>query len=110
MAGNVRAWHRAARMAFLGTVFLSTALLSPAAWLACSVQADTITLKNGMRLEGTPSTIGSVQADPLKGTGATDVKPILIVDNQLTRTFVRQKEVANYSTAVAAGMERIPVT
>lgn len=99
MAGNVRASRQVAGMVILsGTICLTIC-----------VQADTITLKNGMRLEGTPSTIGSVANDPLKGSGPTDVKPILIVDNQLTRTFVRAKEVANNSTVAAAGMERIPI-
>lgn len=104
MAGNVRAWRGAAGMACLGALLVVTAV-----WPATSAQADTITLKNGMRLEGAPSTIGSVAADPLKGVGATDVKPILVVDNQLTRTFVRAKEVTDNVTAAGAGQERVPI-
>ena len=63
-----------------------------------------------MILEGSPSTIGSVAADPLKGTGNTELKQILIVDNQLTRTFVPTKQLAkDFGKQAAVGLERIPL-
>jgi predicted esterase len=74
------------------------------------VKGDVVTLKNGMRLEGTPSPIGSMKNDPLKGEGVTDLKQILIVDNQLSRTFVPTKQLAKeIGEPPAINLERIPL-
>ncbi len=99
MAQNSRAlaagWIVAAGFALLGSA---------------AIRADVVTLKNGMRLEGTPSPIGSMKADPLKGEGVTDLRQILIVDNQLSRTFVPTKQLAKeIGEPAAINMERIPL-
>src|SRR4051812_44086146 len=68
-----------------------------AAWLAAGfvgcfpalARAETFTLGNGVTLEGSYSTISSVGSDPLKAVGSTELKQIAIIDNRLTRTFVR---------------------
>ena len=63
-----------------------------------------------MVLEGEPSTISSMKADPTAGVGETGVKQILIVDNQLTRTFVPTKQLAKeFGQPPAVAMERIPI-
>jgi predicted esterase len=77
------------RRFWAGLVLVAAAGLWPAA-----AGADVITLKNGMIIEGTPEQIASMQNDPSKGRGPTDVMQILIVDNQLTRTFVTKKQLA----------------
>src|SRR6476659_8382911 len=100
MAHNLRAGQIAAWM----TSFLAASLLTAGAF------ADTITLKNGMILEGSPAPIGSVAADPLKGVGATGLQQIVIVDNQLSRTFVPTKQIAKeFGKSAAVGLEKIPM-
>src|SRR4051812_22722806 len=89
------------------------------AWMTASIvvlllledaNGDTITLKNGMILEGSPSPIGSVAVDPLKSVGATGLQQILIVDNQLSRTFVPTKQLAKeFGKSPAVGLEKIPL-
>jgi predicted esterase len=71
---------------------------------------NTYTLKNGMILEGSPGTISSVAADPLKGSGPTDLKLILIIDDQLRRVFVPTKQVVGeIGRPAAVGMVKIPL-
>jgi predicted esterase len=62
--------------------------------ISATVWGETFTLKNGLTLEGTPGKIGSIGADPLKAIGATDLKQIVLIDNQLTRTFVGTNQIA----------------
>lgn len=80
-----------------------------AAWLICGAAAlgETLTLKNGMLLEGSFSPISSVGADPLNQNAA--VQQIVVVDNQLTRAFVGTNQVAQINPAVAISMERIKI-
>ena len=73
-----------------GRQLLALAILAS----AVSAHADTFTLKNGLIVEGTPGKISSIGADPLKAVGATDIKQIVLVDNQLTRTFFGTNQVA----------------
>ena len=83
-------------------------LLAAAAGAALGVaKADVTTLKNGMVVEGSVSKISSVSSDPLKATGETGLKQIVIVDNQLTRTFFPTKQVTDFKTPPPASMERI---
>jgi predicted esterase len=99
MAQSLRALHVAA-----GRLVVFMALFAAVA------KGDTVTLKNGMILDGSPSTIGSVSADPLKGVGNTDLKQILLVDNQLSRTFVPTRQLAKeFGKSPAVGQERIPL-
>lgn len=61
-------------------------------WILASgeVRAETVTLANGMQLEGDLGRIARLGADPLAPAGAAAVArvPIVVIDNQLTRTFV----------------------
>lgn len=100
MAQSLRARRILAWIAALGSLCLPMIQAS----------GDTITLKNGMILEGNPAPIGSISADPLKGVGATGLQQILLVDNQLTRTFVPTKQLAKeFGKPPAVGLEKIPL-
>lgn len=83
-------------------LFVVLALLAS----AVSAHADTFTLKNGLIIEGTPGKIGSIGADPLKAVGATDLKQIVLVDNQLTRTFFGTNQVAAISSGAPKPAEK----
>lgn len=91
---------QATRMAFLVLMLFASPFASA---------ADILTLENGMTFEGETQPISSVGVDPLKGIGQTGVAPILLIDNRLTRTFVRLKQVANKGTPPAVPIERITV-
>jgi predicted esterase len=61
--------------------------------IAPTVQAETIVLKNGMRLEGTLGQISGLKGGALGafgggGAGTPDIKSIIIVDDSLRRTLV----------------------
>jgi pimeloyl-ACP methyl ester carboxylesterase len=100
MAGTLRAWR-------VGCFVSQFA----AAWLLAGVAAaDIVTLKNGVTLDGSPAPISSLKADPLSGAGETGLKQILVVDNQLTRTFVPTKQIAKeFGKPPAVSTERIPL-
>jgi predicted esterase len=97
MAQSLRARQIATCLAVLGFSLI----------LVVHVVGDTITLRNGMILEGSPSAIGSVAADPLKSVGVTDLRQIEIIDNQLSRTFVPTKQITKVGTSPAVGLEKI---
>jgi predicted esterase len=72
-------------------------------------RADVVTLNNGMVLEGSVAPITSVGADPT--ATAEDLRQIIIVDNQLTRTFVPTKQLAKeLGVGPAIALERIPIS
>jgi predicted esterase len=98
MAATLRAWRASGWVALFSALFLAAEVAT----------GDTVTLKNGMTLDGSPSTISSLKSDPLSGAGETSVKQILIVDNQLTRTFVPTKQIAReFGKPPAVSTERI---
>ena len=71
--------------------------------------ADVATLRSGMTVEGSAGGISSVSVDPLKGAGETGIKQIVVMDNQLTRTYFPTKQLAK-ETAGASDptMSRMP--
>src|SRR5262249_35592324 len=69
----------------------------------------TITLKNGMVLEGEYSQVTSLGGDPLNNTGGATSKRIMMVDNQLTRTFFFWTQIASEAPSPAINLERIKV-
>lgn len=77
--------------------------------LAVPAPAEVITLKNGMRLEGSVDRLGSLGADALKGKAVGEVatKEIVIVDDDLRRIFVGQKQVQTVGDSQLSGFERI---
>ncbi|WP_425614324.1 peptidase [Anatilimnocola sp. NA78] len=71
--------------------------------------AEVITLKNGMRFEGSVDKLGNLGANPLAGNTVGDVatKEIVIIDDDLRRVFVGQKQVLTFGDSPLAGFERI---
>jgi predicted esterase len=84
-------------------IFLAVAALVPAA------RAETVTLKNGLRLEGSPGNISTIGGDPLAaaGAGGVKVKQIVILDDQLRRMFVGTNQVVAMTPTTGSTTERI---
>jgi predicted esterase len=82
-------------------------------WSSRPVWADVATLKNGMTLEGSWSPISSLFADPTKaaGAGGVQLKRIVVLDNQLTRTFFGTNQLAKeFTPSPPIRAEKILVT
>ncbi|PQO42698.1 alpha/beta hydrolase-fold protein [Blastopirellula marina] len=83
------------------------------AWLSCtsSAWATVVEMKNGMRLEGSVGKIASMSDDPLKGSsaGAVDLELIVLIDNDLKRTFVPTSQVQDIQEAAPISVERIKI-
>ncbi len=65
--------------------------------LPADARGDVLTLSNGMQLEGKIGKIAKIGQDPLSALSspdAVDVKQIVIVDDEMRRTFVPSKMVA----------------
>ncbi len=63
---------------------------------ATTVRAEVVTLKNGMQLQGSYTKIQSLNQNPLlefKGGGNVDVEKIVLIDDDLRRTFVSSNNV-----------------
>jgi predicted esterase len=89
--------------AIAGTVCAGAAILAP----RCAL-ADILTLKNGMTVEGSVTQVASVESDPLKPPG-DGIKPIVVVDNGLTRTLFPTKQLEKFETPAVINSERIKV-
>ena len=80
---------------------------------ACArLQADQVELKDGRILEGKFAQISGVAIDPIAQARSSDTAgtPILMCDDELTRTMVSQRNVQRVEPgAVGIGMERIPI-
>ncbi|QDU28707.1 Alpha/beta hydrolase family protein [Anatilimnocola aggregata] len=74
-----------------------------------SVLAEVITLKNGLRIEGKVDKLGNLGANPLQGNTVGDVatKEIVIIDDDLRRVFVGQKQVLTFGDSPLSSFERI---
>jgi predicted esterase len=83
---------------------------SPAIAPAISSAADTVTLKNGMHLEGSFGNIASVGGtNPLAalGSGGVQLKRIVVCDDNLRRTFVGTNQLAGtFAPATGSAPER----
>ena len=84
----------------VGGAFLTGGVLAIGCLLAAPGRADVATLKNGMTVEGTWGPISSMFADPTKasGAGGVQLKRIVVLDNQLTRTFFGTNQLAKEFT------------
>lgn len=73
------------------------------------VSAEIITLKNGLRLEGSIGKLGSLDGNALAGTqvGEVATKEIVIIDDSLRRVFVGQKSVQTFGDSQLGSFERI---
>ncbi len=74
-------------------------------------RADVITLKDGRVLEGTVATLGEMANDPTKGTNQNQpgFTPIVMVDDDLRRTYVPNKQVAQVNVAGHRKIEKIRI-
>jgi len=93
-------------MRLLPAVLIGLSLLAP-----MSVSATIIELKNGMRIEGDVGKLASMSDDPLKAptAGAVDVQLIVLIDDDLKRTFVSKYSVQDVQEAAPTAMERIKI-
>ncbi|MEX2174815.1 MAG: peptidase [Pirellulaceae bacterium] len=90
-----------------GLAVLALVVASTAGW-----SAETITLKNGMILQGSPGRIASIGGDPLtaiSGGGAVPSKQILVIDDYLRRTFCSTLQVAGASATPALPIEKFVI-
>jgi hypothetical protein len=87
----------------------SKLVLIAGAYIVCAPisRGETVTMKNGMTLEGSLAPLLKIGGDPLN-PGA-DVQRIVLIDNQLTRTFVGRNQVLKIDTPAPTSMERIKV-
>ncbi len=76
---------------------------------AASAFAEVITLKNGMRIEGSVGKLGSLDGNVLQGNtvGEVATKEIVIIDDDLRRVFVGQKNVQTFGDSQLSSFERI---
>ncbi len=89
--------------------FAAAWFLLGACLLCPHASAEVITLKNGMRFEGSMGDLAGLDGDPLKGGGGGDVatKEIVIVDDDLRRIFFGKKNVQTYGDTQLSSFERI---
>jgi len=99
MGVNMRTWRAGAALVVMAALWLCPAPAS----------GEVFTLQNGMMIEGRFDKLSSIAQDPLKGAGSTDVKLIVLVDDQLTRTFVPSKQIKAFDTRPPVALERIPL-
>ncbi len=82
-------------------------------WLAgTSAPAAVVTMKSGVQFEGKVTKIGSLNENPLnpnRTAGAVDVKPIVILDDELRWVFVPNHQVASFAESPATGQEKIVI-
>lgn len=71
--------------------------------------ATVITMKSGMQVEGKIAEMGSLNENPLNPGTEGSTKPIIIVDDGLRRTFVRDLDVAAVAESPATADERIQI-
>jgi predicted esterase len=74
--------------------------------------AGIVTMKSGMQHEGKLDKIGSLNENPLNPStrgGEVAVKSIVIVDDDLRRTFISNLQVASFAPNAAVAPERIDI-
>jgi predicted esterase len=73
------------------------------------LSAEVITLKNGMRIEGSVGKLGSLDGNVLQGNAVGEVatKEIVIIDDDLRRVFVGQRNVLTFGDSQLSSFERI---
>jgi hypothetical protein len=71
--------------------------------------AEVITLKSGVRIEGSVGKVSGLDGDPLKGAAGGEVatKEIVIIDDDLRRVFVGQKNVHTLGESQITAFEKI---
>ena len=77
--------------------------------LGGELQAAVVTMKSGMQFEGKIAEMGALNDNPLNPAGGGGVKPIIIIDDGLRRTFVRELEAANIGESPPVAEEKIKI-
>ncbi len=98
----------AARSRQLLTILLALVLALPTG--TPTVLGEIVTMRSGLQLEGTAVEIAGIAENPLKPTGDSGpvaVKKIVMVDDNLRRVFVAQRNVAAVAPSESAARERI---
>lgn len=88
-------------------------LLLAAAIMVSAAHAETIVLKNGMRLEGTLGQLENLKVNapsPVVGRGGANIKSIVLVDDGLRRTLVPALQVNGVPDAGKSTMVKILVS
>lgn len=88
------------------TVFLVAAFVNG---LGGDLQAAVVTMKSGMQFEGRVAEMGSLNDNPLNPAAGDGTKPIIIVDDGLRRTFVRELQAANIGESPPVAEEKIKI-
>ncbi len=81
-------------------------------FLPAASQAAEVTLKNGVRVEGALGKIGAMGESPLAaetGAGEVDVRLVVLVDDDLRRTFFSTYQVQELASPAPTPRERILV-
>jgi len=76
------------------------------------IRAAVVTMKSGVQFEGKVTKIGSLNENPLnphRTAGAVDVKPIVILDDELRWVFVPNHQVASFADSPSSGQEKIVI-
>ncbi len=97
----------ASRSLHLRHLIVSIAILALCTHDLC---ATVITMKSGMQVEGRIGELGALNENPLNPGVANGPKPIILVDDGLRRTFVRDLDVAAVAESPAVADERIQIT
>ncbi len=74
---------------------------------AHDLSATVITMKSGMQVEGRIGELGALNENPLNPGIANGPRPIVLVDDGLRRTFVRDLDIAAVAEGPAVADERI---
>ncbi|GIW56566.1 MAG: peptidase [Nitrospiraceae bacterium] len=88
-------------------------LVSPlvvACLLARGVPAEVVTMRNGMRFEGSVAEVAGVAENPLVAAanpGEVSVKQIVVIDDNLRRVFVPQRMIASVAPSTGPAPEII---
>ncbi len=96
----------ASRSRHLRHLIVSVALLALCTHDLC---ATVLTMKSGMQVEGRIAEMGSLNENPLNPGAEGGGKPIVLVDDGLRRTFVRDLDIAAVAESPATSDERIQI-
>lgn len=97
---NLRFTHRACRLVGTGATCAIGALLA----IGGAAEAGHIVLENGLLIEGKPTAVQTVSPDIVVETGGVnDIFPIVMVDSDMVRYFVRDRRVQDINKDAALG-------
>lgn len=105
VAGSNR--HGQSFAVVLGATLLVTVLVT--VLISGDLPAAVVTMKSGMQFEGKIAEMGSLNENPLNPGTGDGSKPIIIIDDGLRRTFVRELQAANIGESPPVAEEKIKI-